>query len=163
PHFLFNSLNSVRALIADDPARAQDAVTRLAHTLRYALAAGDDELVSLERELEMVDDYLGLEALRLGDRLRVERDTDGAGGARIPVMLLQTLVENAVKHGIAALPEGGTLRLAARLDRARGELVLDVDNPRPRAAATAGQGIGLANANQRLRLLFGPSAAVSLD
>src|SRR4030095_15981030 len=73
PHFLFNCLNSVRALIADDPSGAQKAVTQLARTLRYTLSAGQEELVTLERELEIVEDYLALEALRLGERLRIER------------------------------------------------------------------------------------------
>src|SRR5262249_12425034 len=74
PHFLFNSLNSVRALIADDPTGAQKAVTQLARTLRYTLTAGREELVTLARELEIVEDYLALESLRFGERLRIERD-----------------------------------------------------------------------------------------
>ena len=116
PHFLFNALNGLRSLIADEPDRARDAVTQLARTLRYTLASGDEDLVSLERELEMVDDYLALESMRLADRLRVERDiAPAARTARIPSMLLQTLVENAIKHGIAPLKEGGTLRISAQV------------------------------------------------
>ena len=107
PHFLFNALNGLRSLIADEPDRARDAVTQLARTLRYTLASGEEDLVSLERELEMVDDYLALESMRLADRLRVEREIDPAARtARIPAMLLQTLVENAIKHGIAAAQAG---------------------------------------------------------
>jgi two-component system, LytTR family, sensor histidine kinase AlgZ len=102
PHFLFNSLNSVRALIADDPTGAQKAVTQLARTLRYTLTAGQEEVVSLERELDIVDDYLELESLRLGERLHIERTISvEARVAHIPVMMLQTVVENAIKHGIA--------------------------------------------------------------
>ncbi len=163
PHFLFNALNSVRALIADDPSGAQTAVTQLARMLRYALGTGRDDFVTLERELEMVDDYLGLEALRLGDRLRVERDIPkGVERARIPVMTLQILVENAVKHGIAELPAGGTLRLSALL--ANGALEITVENPRPRVPRDdSTPGIGLANATERLRLLAGPAATLRLD
>jgi hypothetical protein len=162
PHFLFNSLNSVRALIADDPARAQRAVTQLARTLRYTLGSGQEELVTLEQELEIVDDYLELEALRLGARLRIERDIAAdALGAQIPVMLLQTVVENAIKHGVAECPDGGVLRIAAR--RHGAELLLEVGNPRPATAAPAGEGIGLRNAQERLRLLFGPAARLDLD
>lgn len=163
PHFLFNALNGLRSLIADEPARARDAVTHLARTLRYTFAASDEDLLSLERELEMVDDYLALESLRLAERLRVERDIEPAARtARIPAMLLQTLIENAIKHGIATLKEGGTLRIVARIEAK--ELVLQVRNPRPLdpAAATA-EGVGLRNSAERLRLLFGARATLALD
>jgi two-component system sensor histidine kinase AlgZ len=163
PHFLFNALNGLRSLIADEPARARDAVTQLARTLRYTFASGDDDLVSLERELEMVDDYLALESMRLAERLRVERDIDPvARTARFPSMLLQTLVENAIKHGIAQLKEGGTLRVTAKVvDK---ELVLLVHNPRPPDVPTlTSEGVGLRNSTARLRLLFGDRASLRLD
>lgn len=163
PHFLFNALNGLRSLIADDPARARDAVTQLARTMRYSLASGDENLVSLERELEMVEDYLALESMRLEERLRIERHIEpDARPARLPAMLLQVLVENAIKHGIAQLKPGGTLRIGARLER--GELILTVVNPRPEAARPAeGEGVGLRNAAQRLRLMFGDRAQLRLD
>ena len=117
PHYLFNALNTVRALIAIDPAAAQRAVTQLARTLRYTLGAGQEDLVSLEQELATVEDYLALESLRLGERLRLRWDMPAAArGVRIPVMLLQTLVENAIKHGIAELPSGGLLEVAAQVE-----------------------------------------------
>lgn len=163
PHFLFNALNGLRSLIAEDPVRARDAVTHLARTLRYTLASGDQDLVSLERELEMVDDYLSLESMRLAERLTVERDVQPAARtARVPAMLLQTLVENALKHGIAELKGGGTLRISARV--AGHEVVLRVENPRPDGGATrSGDGVGLKNATARLRLLFGDRASLRLD
>lgn len=163
PHFLFNSLNSVRALIADDPAAAQRAVTQLARTLRYTLRSGHEELVSLERELEIVEDYLELESLRLGDRLRIERRVSvPADRTRIPVMLLQTVVENAIKHGIAELPEGGVLSIRAELREST--LIIEVENPRPAASAPAtNEGVGLRNAAERLNLLFGNDAGLQLD
>ena len=165
PHFLFNALNGVRSLIGDEPDRARDAVTHLARTLRYTFSSGDEDLVSLERELEMVDDYLALEAMRLAERLRVERDIEPAARTvRFPAMLLQTLVENAIKHGIAQLKEGGTLRIEARV--ANGALVVRVVNPRPAAPspeATTGDGLGLRNSTERLRLLFGDRASLHLD
>lgn len=163
PHFLFNALNGLRSLISDEPARARDAVTQLARMLRYTLASGDEDLVTLERELEMVDDYLALESLRLAERLRVERDIDpGTHGKRVPAMLLQTLVENAIKHGIAELKQGGTLRIAARV--ADGVLVLRVENPRPPdKPAVDREGVGLRNASERLRLLYGDRARLGLD
>jgi Histidine kinase len=163
PHFLFNSLNSVRALIAVDVPRAQKAVTQLARTLRYTLSAGQEELVSLQEELTIVEDYLGLESLRLGERLRIDwQFAEETKAVRIPVMLLQTVVENAIKHGIAELPQGGTLRIAGELRH--GALLLEVENPRPVSVARpAGEGVGLRNAAERLRLLFGPEAQLNLD
>jgi hypothetical protein len=163
PHFLFNALNTVRSLIADDPPRAQGAVTRLANTLRYTLRSGQDELVTLAQELEIVADYLELESMRFEDRLRVEYDvTSEAGSVPIPVMLLQTVVENAIKHGIAELPSGGVIKISGVVQNH--ELVLEVKNPRPAAAPPAAhEGIGLRNADERLRLLFGSRASLDLD
>lgn len=163
PHFLFNALNGLRSLIADEPERARDAVTQLSRTLRYTLASGDEDLVSLERELEMVGDYLSLESMRLDERLRVEREIEPAArSARVPAMLLQTLVENAIKHGIAELKEGGTLRIEARV--VSDELRLIVTNPRPLdAPSTRIEGVGLKNSTERLRLLFGARAGLRLD
>jgi LytS/YehU family sensor histidine kinase len=163
PHFLFNALNTVRSLIADSPARAQSAVTRLANTLRYTLTSRQDELVALSQEMDIVGDYLELEAMRFEDRLRIEKHVPAeAAGVRIPVMLLQTLVENAIKHGIAELPAGGLLRIAAVLRSDM--LVLEVENPRPAAPLRGtAEGVGLRNARDRLRLLFGARASLELD
>lgn len=163
PHFLFNALNAVRALIADEPARAQDAVTQLARTLRYTLGSGQGELVTLDQELATVEDYLALEALRLGERLRVDMDVaPQARKVRIPIMLMQTLVENAIKHGIGELPEGGVLHIRART--ADGVLLLEVENPRPEPPGQrTPEGIGLLNAQRRLHLLFGAKATLNLD
>lgn len=163
PHFLFNALNAVRALIADEPGRAQNAVTQLARTLRYTLGSGQGDLVTLEQELATVEDYLALEALRLGERLCVDMDVaPEARKLRIPVMLMQTLVENAIKHGIAELPEGGVLLIRARtID---GGLLLEVENPRPDPHAPRNpEGIGILNAQRRLQLLCGVEATLNLD
>jgi LytS/YehU family sensor histidine kinase len=163
PHFLFNALNTVRSLIADEPSRAQHAVTRLANTLRYTLSAGRDDLVSLSRELEIVADYLEIEKMRFEDRLTIEREIAAdSGDAQIPVMLLQTVVENAIKHGIGELPAGGVLRITAALEG--GVLALNVENPRPLASSPATrEGTGLRNAEERLRLLFDSRASLELD
>jgi hypothetical protein len=163
PHFLFNALNTVRSLIADNPSRAQSAVTRLANTLRYTLSSRQDELVTLSQELDIVADYLELESMRFEDRLRIEHHVpDDAAGVHIPVMLLQTLVENAIKHGIAELPLGGLLRISAVLQNET--LILEIENPRPPAAMrSAHEGVGLRNARDRLRLLFGTRASLELD
>jgi len=163
PHFLFNALNTVRSLIADNPSRAQSAVTRLANTLRYTLSSRQDELVTLSQELDIVADYLELESMRFEDRLRIENHVPrDAAGVHVPVMLLQTLVENAIKHGIAELPSGGLLRISAVLQSEM--LILEVENPRPSTPIrTTHEGVGLRNARDRLRLLFGARASLELD
>jgi two-component system sensor histidine kinase AlgZ len=163
PHFLFNALNTVRSLIADNPSRAQRAVTRLANTLRYTLSSRQDELVTFSQELEIVTDYLDLESMRFEDRLRVQSDVPAdAAGVRVPVMLLQTLVENAIKHGIAELPSGGLVRISAILQNET--LMVEIENPRPSASTPPdGEGVGLRNARDRLRLLFGSRASLDLD
>jgi hypothetical protein len=163
PHFLFNALNTVRSLIADRPSRAQSAVTRLANTLRYTLSSRQDELVTFAQELDIVTDYLELESMRFEDRLRIERHVPAdAASVYIPVMLLQTLVENAIKHGIAELPSGGLLRISAVLENEM--LNVEIENPRPPAPIPAtGEGVGLRNARDRLKLLFGTRATLDLD
>jgi Histidine kinase len=163
PHFLFNALNTVRSLVAHDPSRAQDAVTRLANTLRYTLNSSHDELVTLAQELEIVNDYLELESMRFEERLSVELEIPSdLRSTRIPVMLLQTVVENAIKHGIAALPAGGMLRIQAVLRD--DTVVIRVENPKPPAqSGVAHEGVGLRNSAERLRLLFGSRAGLELD
>lgn len=163
PHFLFNSLNSVRALIAEQPAQAQQAVTCLSRLLRYTLGASERELVPLEQELAITEDYIELEALRLGERLKVERAiADNTLRIPIPVMLMQTLVENAIKHGISELREGGTLKLRTELDGSM--LLVQIENPRPpESASSPDSGVGLKNGVERLRLLYGDKASLKLD
>lgn len=164
PHFLFNALNTVRALITESPQRAERAVTQLARTIRYSLNSSRDELVSLANELEIVDDYLGIEELRLAERLTVVKDiADNALRSSIPIMLLQTLVENAVKHGISQLPQGGILHIAARMEDST--LIIEVTNDRPliKSGSIPSDRVGLANANERLRLMIGPTAKLALD
>jgi len=169
PHFLFNSLNSLRALIDEDAPRAREAVTRLANMLRYSLQSGQLETVPFEDELRIVEDYLALEQIRHENRLRVRWDI--AADARplnVPPMLLQTLVENAVKYGIGPRREGGELVITARFDGAA--LNIRVTNPgdftehaSPSAArAGSSTGVGLRNASERLRLLFGELATLTL-
>ncbi|MCW5548797.1 MAG: histidine kinase [Opitutaceae bacterium] len=166
PHFIFNALNSLRALIDEDPARARQAVTQLANLLRYSLQSGQLETVPFEDELRIVNDYLALEQVRHEERLRLRLDVAPETlHLPVPPMLLQTLVENAVKYGISQSPEGGEIAIIAR--REAGGLRLQVTNPGELSApapkaATASTGVGLRNAADRLRLLFGDSATLQL-
>jgi signal transduction histidine kinase len=161
PHFIFNSLNSLRGLIDEDPDRARQAVTQLANLLRYSLQSGQLETVPFEDELRTVNDYLALEQVRHEERLRVRLEVEpGVLNLSIPPMLLQTLVENAVKYGIAPRPEGGEIGIAARCDH--GQLHLQVTNPGTLAAGGGSTGVGLRNAAERLQLLFGAQATLDL-
>jgi LytS/YehU family sensor histidine kinase len=162
PHFLFNALNSVRALVIENPAQAQDMITRLANLLRYNLHRDLNHKVPLGVELEMVADYLALESVRFEDRLRIESAVDPAAAqVLVPPMLLQTLAENALKHGIAHLPAGGEIAIRARIEGER--LVLEVENTGQLADAGAqATQLGLKNARERLRILFGDDASLVL-
>ena len=161
PHFIFNSLNSLRGLIDENPDRARQAVTQLANLLRYSLQSGQLETVPLEDELQTVNDYLALEQVRHEERLRVRREiAPGTLGLSIPPMLLQTLVENAVKYGIAPRREGGEITIISSCEN--DELSLRVTNPGTLAAGGGSTGVGLRNAAERLRLLFGERASIAL-
>ena len=162
PHFLFNALNSLRALIAGQPAQAQDATTRLARLLRYTLRTSQVETVPLPSELEAVRDYLALETLRFEDRLQVEwRVEPDAEQFRVPPLVLLTLVENAVKHGVASRAEGGVVAVGAVVEG--GALHLRVENPGTITPATGDEAHGLRNVRERLRLLYGERALLRLD
>ncbi len=162
PHFIFNCLNSVRALIVEDPERAQTVVTQLANILRYSLQSGNAETVTLEDELQIVSDYLALEAIRLEDRLKVQMNIDPSTlDISIPTMLVQTLVENGIKYGVATRPEGGEIHLTSR---AQGSMLqIQVTNTGRLGDQGGSTGLGLSNAMDRLRLLFGPSASLALE
>lgn len=149
PHFVFNALNNLRALINEDTERARELVTRLSNTLRHALDHSQREQVSLAEELAVVEDYLAVEAVHYEDRLRVRRDiAEDALSARLPPMALQLLVENAVKHGISCTPGGGELSLQAR--RRDGRLLIEVGNPGRIDPEPARRGVGLAYLRTRL-------------
>lgn len=164
PHFLFNTLNSIASLIAIQPERAEQAVEDVAELFRAALKEeGRDS--TLDDECHLCALYLDLEALRLGERLQVEWQVDDAlRGQRVPALLLQPLVENAVYHGIAQRPEGGTVRIAAS---AEGEqLCITVENPLaqgPSVASGSGQRMALDNIRQRLDARFGSRGSLTAD
>ncbi len=160
PHFLFNSLNSVRALIGEDPAKAAESITWLASLLRYSLRADSRRSVSLREEIDMVTQYLALEQLRFEDRLRVELQVEpAAADALVPPLALQTLVENAIKHGISRLPEGGTVRIGVT---SQGGMLEVMIRNTGRLVADGGTGIGLRNTRERLALDYGRAASLDL-
>ncbi|GAA3953470.1 sensor histidine kinase [Hymenobacter algoricola] len=161
PHFMFNGLNNIRALVTEDPARARDMITHLSDLLRYSIQLNSAEQVPLARELEIVAHYLELEAVQLEERLSYTIDADPAAlQVLIPPMTLQLLVENGIKHGIAPRPGGGRITLTARLDPAAEALRITVTNTGHYAPAPDHAGVGLRNAQERLNLLFGARAGL---
>jgi hypothetical protein len=152
PHFLFNSLNSINALVGSDPEGARRMCEGLGDFLRRTLALGARDEVTLGEELALVERYLGIEQVRFGDRLRVERAVDpDAAVCRVPPLLLQPLVENAIKHGIQDCVGGGVIRIEAK--RAGGALRVAVENPvDPDAPVRRGEGVGLQNVRRRLEV-----------
>lgn len=160
PHFLFNALNVLRAMIPEDPALARDLVTELSELMRYALMAGRRERVPLAEELAVCESYLKIESARFEDRLRwTIRADDDVRRTLLPPMLLQMLVENAVKHGVAAELEGGEVTVSA--ETTDGVVRITVINP-GRLGGRGGTRIGLANAADRLRLLYHGRASLTL-
>ena len=162
PHFLFNCLNSIRGLVTENPAMAQDMLTRLANILRYNLRRDIEHTVPLNSEVEIVGDYLALESARFEDRLRVHLSIDpDAGPMQVPPMLMQTLVENALKHGIAPLPSGGDLLIRAAI--VGDSVVMEVENPGQIAeSAPQATQLGLANIRERLRIVYNGRASFEL-
>ena len=164
PHFLFNSLNSISALTSIDPGRARGMTLQLSDFLRRSLGMDAQRKVALNEEIALVRAFLAIEQVRFGARLRFEEAIgEGAGQCLLPPMLLQPLVENAVKHGIGNRLEGGTVRIAAEcagsLLRIRVENDADDDVADP-SSAPVGTGIGLANVRQRLLATYAHEASV---
>lgn len=154
PHFLFNTLNSISALIREDPARAERTVERLAALLRYSLDSSGSALLPLRRELRVIEDYLQIEKTRFGERLRYTLDIPaGLEDLEVPPLALQTLVENSIKHVVSANRRGGDIRVAARLEA--GCLILEASDDGPGFELSALQhGHGLDNLRERLAALF---------
>lgn len=163
PHFLFNSLNSIAALAGSDPTAARRMCTLLADFFRQSLTAGAAQRIPLADELELARTYLAIEQARFGDRLQVQWAVEDAViGVRVPPLLLQPLVENAVHHGIAHRVDGGTVSIS--IGQRHGAVRLEIENPvdadRP---ATRGTGTGLANLRRRLRSQGGERATVTVE
>lgn len=159
PHFLFNSMNTVAALVRMDPEAAERTVEDLSELFRAALGQDDTHIGTLGEELQLVDRYLAIEQLRLGERLRVRRELEDLPmDASMPVLLLQPLVENAVRHGVQPLREGGEVVL--RGTREGASLRIEIDNPLADGPTIGGSGHGLNNVRQRVAYHFGPRASM---
>jgi two-component system LytT family sensor kinase len=166
PHFLFNTLNSVSALIRTDPAKARVMVTKLSRILRRRLRKHEN-LSPLRDELEFINDYLSIEVTRFGDKLRfAEAVEPGTLDMLIPSMLLQPLVENSIKHGLSAKVEGGTITLEAKLVEGRLHIVVADDGTgisQEKLAGLKASGIGVSNVTERLKVLYGADYRMWID
>jgi LytS/YehU family sensor histidine kinase len=163
PHFLFNSLNSISALTAIDPAASRTMCQLLADFLRKSLDLGIRDCIPLDEEFALASSYLTIEQVRLGSRLKVSKEIDEASrSCLVPPLLLQPLMENAIHHGIAHLIDGGEIRIAAARPGERLSIVVEnpCDPDRPRGN---GGGIGLANVRGRLDTIYGSDAWLEVE
>jgi two-component system LytT family sensor kinase len=170
PHFLFNTLNSISSLVRFDPDMAREVITKLAKILRRLLNTSE-AFAPLREELEFIDNYLDIEVVRFGrDKLRVVKELDPSSlDVVVPSMLLQPLVENCIKHGLAPKIEGGSIYLRSRLSDSR--LIIEVEDDGVGMGSThleessswMGMGIGMANISERLQVLYGDTARMTID
>jgi two-component system, LytTR family, sensor kinase len=162
PHFIFNALNSIRALIDENPGRARNAITELSTILRSSMQADKLETVPFEKELNIVKDYLALEHIRFEDRLQIEYDIDeDTLDQPVPPMMLQTLVENAIKHGIGRQVSGGKVKIISDFNGDNHQLI--VQNTGRLNGTYNTDGFGLTSTQNRLQLLFGQKANFSIE
>ena len=159
PHFLFNSLNSISALTTLNPPGARDMCIQLSEFLRRSLGLGERESVTLREELDLVSTYLTIEKTRFAERLTLQWEVDPESlEVLIPPLLLQPLVENAIKHGISAIPEGGILRIFTQVEGSN--VVIEVENPcDPDADQPKGLGLGLRQVRERLKGRYGANGS----
>ncbi len=166
PHFIFNSMNTIRALVDENPKKSKENITKLSKILRSTLITEKKKTISLAEELELVKDYLDLEHSRFEERLSIQYQIDSnTRKLSIPPMMLQTLVENSIKHGISKLPEGGIVCIKSNTKD--GKLILEISNsgefktsPTP---VTESAGFGLLGTRKRLQLLYGDLAKFSIE
>jgi two-component system LytT family sensor kinase len=163
PHFIFNALNSIRALVDENPIKSKQAINQLSNILRNSLVTEKKGLTKFGDELKVVHDYLGLESIRFEERLRTEFDIDpNSKNFLVPPLMIQTLVENGVKHGISKLTEGGLIQVKTKvLD---GKLTISIRNSgHYHVNGHKKRGLGLINTAQRLKLLYGNEAHFAIS
>lgn len=162
PHFMFNSMNSIRALIEENPELAKESITKLSNILRSTLVMGRKQLVSINEELEIIHDYLKLESIRYEERLKVSMKVDDSVlNFLVPPLMIQTLVENAIKHGISRLPEGGLVEIFITTEN--NQLIIRISNSgKLQDQNSGGTGIGITNTKHRLELLYDNKAEFTI-
>lgn len=163
PHFMFNAMNSIRALVDENPNKSKDAITQLSNILRNTLQMGKNKVIPFEEEFKIVNDYLALEAIRYEERLKTSiRIHPESRNFNIPPLMIQTLVENGIKHGISKLINGGALEIDTLVENNR--LIIKIKNSgQLKEIETSDSGFGIKNTKQRLQLLYGNSASLNIS
>jgi two-component system LytT family sensor kinase len=162
PHFMFNSMNSIRALVDEDPQKAKQAVTKLSNILRNSLLMNKNKEINIEEEINLVKDYLDLEKIRYEERLSFDIQIDPSTlHLKVPPLIIQGQVENAIKHGISKLQEGGNISIASKLNAAT--LTISVVNSGKLNTEKTITGLGFNNSLQRLQLMYGKNAEISIS
>ncbi len=163
PHFIFNAMNSIRALVDENPAKSKDAITQLSNILRNTLQMGKNKVISFEEEMRVVTDYLALESIRYEERLKTNVQIDPLSlHFSVPPLMLQTLVENAIKHGISKLTNGGLVEIITKVKD--NVLFITIRNSGQLKENTEEDtGFGLKNTLQRLQLLYSDSAVLKIS
>jgi two-component system LytT family sensor kinase len=162
PHFMFNAMNSIRALVDENPVRAKDSITQLSNILRNTLQMGKNKVISFDQEFRIVKDYLDLEATRYEERLKVNISIDPQSERfEVPPLMLQTLVENGIKHGISKLPEGGEISITTKAENDKLHIFIR-NSGQLNGKSETDSGFGLKNTLQRLQLLYGDDAALNI-
>ncbi|HEX6222896.1 MAG TPA: histidine kinase [Chryseolinea sp.] len=160
PHFIFNALNSIRALVDENPSKSKQAINQLSNILRSSLASDKKGLTKFEDELKIVKDYLGLESIRFEERLKTEFDIHpDSQKFLVPPLMIQTLVENGIKHGISKLTPGGVIQLKTFVDNNRLKIHIRNSGHLLNGTKRGKGGLGLKNTVQRLKLLYGEEAS----
>jgi len=164
PHFMFNALNSIRALIEEDPASAKAAITKLSNILRYSLRIEKNETVTLEDEMQTVADYLDLEKMRFEERLNYCLKTEeNAGKTEIPPMMVQTLVENGIKHGISKRTTGGKISVDSFIEDSKLHIQITNTGHLSKDELKKATGFGIQNTKHRLNLLYGETGSFQIE
>lgn len=159
PHFIFNAMNSIRALVDENPEKAKSAINQLSNILRNSLAADKKGLTNFHEELKIVKDYLGLESIRFEERLKTEFDIDPLSlSFPVPPLMIQTLVENGIKHGISKLTKGGTIQVKTIVEHGKLKVQIRNSGQLINGSTHRHEGLGLKNTIQRLKLLYGNEA-----
>lgn len=163
PHFIFNAMNSIRALVDENPGKSKDAITQLSNILRNTLQMGKNKVIPFEEELKIVNDYLALEAIRYEERLKTSvRIHPQSKEFQVPPLMIQTLIENGIKHGISKLIEGGRIDLETSVEN--DNLIVKIWNSgQVKEKAEPENGFGIKNTLQRLQLLYGNAASLKIN
>lgn len=162
PHFMFNAMNSIRALVDENPMKSKEAITQLSNLLRNTLQMGKNKVIPFNEELKIVNDYLSLESIRYEERLKIKMEIDAKSfDFEVPPLMIQTLVENGIKHGISKLTEGGIIKISTQVEKEKLTVTI-INSGQLKDNQESETGFGIKNTRQRLQLLYGHEASLKV-